>query len=263
MQEQFWEDNNPAIKYSPGQWARSYSSIYHGSAVMRTRQLGDSISVTFKGSSVKFMGAQGGDHGSFLVNLDGEETIVDGYCCGPNAGVPQVIQFEATGLSTTEHVLNITNHAAGPWGTVFEVDALLVTPHPGGSYLGLAVLLVFLAFLVVGIRRRFVRVANQASYQLLPQASHGASNSARISPPPAAPPFKTGVRPDKGAPQADSDEIYASGGASGSGATLPPYYAPATAGAQQGEDELVERIAQRLARLVQNDAPPMYETTAT
>jgi hypothetical protein len=71
------------------------------------------------------MGAQGWDHGSFLVNLDGEETTVDGYCCGPNGGVPQVIQFEATGLDTSEHILNITNLAAGPSGTVLEVDALM------------------------------------------------------------------------------------------------------------------------------------------
>jgi hypothetical protein len=51
MQEEFWEDNNPTIKYSSGQWARSYSSIYHGSAVMRTRELGDSMSVKFRGTS--------------------------------------------------------------------------------------------------------------------------------------------------------------------------------------------------------------------
>jgi hypothetical protein len=74
---------------------------------------------------MKFMGAQGWDHGTFRVTLDGAETVVDGYCCGPNAGVPQVIQFEAHGLSTEEHVLNVTNLAVGPRGSVFEVDALM------------------------------------------------------------------------------------------------------------------------------------------
>ncbi|KAJ6607817.1 hypothetical protein B0H10DRAFT_2227461 [Mycena sp. CBHHK59/15] len=125
IQEEFWEDNVAAIKYSSGQWARSYGSIYHGSTVMRTRQIGGSMSVKFQGSAIKFMGAQGWDHGSFVVNLDGEETTVDGYCCGPNGGSAQVVQFEATGLSTAEQVLNVINLAAGPSGTVLEVDALL------------------------------------------------------------------------------------------------------------------------------------------
>jgi hypothetical protein len=57
--------------------------------------------------------------------LDGAETVVNGYCCGPNAGVPQVIQFEATGLAKGEHVLNLKNWEAGPNGSVFEVDGLL------------------------------------------------------------------------------------------------------------------------------------------
>lgn len=71
------------------------------------------------------MGAQGWDHGRFLVNLDGEKTVVNGTHPDFGAGTPQVIQFEATGLDTTEHVLYITNHARGPYGSVLEVDALM------------------------------------------------------------------------------------------------------------------------------------------
>jgi hypothetical protein len=143
MQEELWEDNNPAIKYSSGQWARVYNSMYRGSTLMRTTELGDSMSVKFRGtscyrpggrahrpshpegSSIKFIGVEGGDHGTFRVDLDGEETVVDGHCCGQNGEVPQVIQFEAHGLSTEEHVLNVTNLAAGPWGSTLEVDALM------------------------------------------------------------------------------------------------------------------------------------------
>jgi hypothetical protein len=78
-----------------------------------------------KGSAIKFMGAQGWNHGSFRVNLDGEETTVDGYCCGSSGGVPQVIQFDATGLSSAPHTLNITNLAGGPYGSFLEVDGLM------------------------------------------------------------------------------------------------------------------------------------------
>lgn len=50
MQEEIWEEDNPSIKYS-GQWSRAYGSIYHGSAVMRTTRIGDSMSVRFHGLS--------------------------------------------------------------------------------------------------------------------------------------------------------------------------------------------------------------------
>lgn len=71
------------------------------------------------------MGAQGWDHGFFTVDLDGVETIVDGYCCGPNGGMPQIIQFEANNLSRKSHTLTIRNATPGPHGSVLEVDAFM------------------------------------------------------------------------------------------------------------------------------------------
>ncbi|KAJ7155334.1 hypothetical protein C8R46DRAFT_438904 [Mycena filopes] len=256
LQDEFWEDNNPAIAYSPGgQWARSYASIYHGSTVMRTRKLGDSMSVDFEGSTIRFMGAQGWDHGSFLVNLDGEETIIDGYCCGTGGGVPQVIQFEATNLGTGSHTLNITNFAAGPYGTVFEVDAVLVSPNRSfyPSSFSLVVLIFLIALSLAGLRRRLRRLASTtatSSYQLLPTAI---PPSSPVAPPP---------RRDKGMAasskqQGDEPHSSVTAGASGSGSCqeMPPNYTPAS----RVDDELVDRIAQRVARLVQQDAPPTYE----
>ncbi|KAJ7443197.1 hypothetical protein B0H11DRAFT_2093009 [Mycena galericulata] len=267
MQEQFWDDNNSAIKYSPGQWSRVYGNIYHGSTVMRTRRIGDSMSVRFKGSSIKFMGAQGWDHGSFLVNLDGEETIVDGSCCGNGGGIPQVIQFEANDLITAEHVLNITNLAAGRLGSVLEVDALIITPHrsiipypssSAPSTLTFAMFLIILAFVLAAIRRRLLRHARKNTYQNLPlplssppSSSLEWSDEAITAPPP--PPIKGSADPYLG-------EAHSTAGASGSSrgiGMMPPDY-----GANpQVDGELVERIAQRLAQLV-NDAPPSYENTS-
>ncbi|KAJ6558723.1 hypothetical protein B0H10DRAFT_1967231 [Mycena sp. CBHHK59/15] len=205
MQEEFWEDNVAAIKYSSGQWARSYGSIYHGSAI-------------------KFMGAQGWDHSSFVVNLDGEETTVDGYCCSPNGGAAQVVQFEATGLSAAEHILNVINLAAGPSGTVLETG-------------------------------------EQDSQQMLPLSSLGPSDPERIPSAPVAPRPHSSVRPDKGAPQPYYDEVDSTAGASGSGSgqQIPPHHASASAAGPEVDDKLVECIAQRLARLVHNDSPPTYE----
>ncbi|KAF8209079.1 hypothetical protein K438DRAFT_1811677 [Mycena galopus ATCC 62051] len=271
MQEVFLEDNNVGIKYSSG-WSRQYQSIYHGSAVMRTTRLGDSMSATFEGSSIKFMGAQGWNHGSFLVNLDGEETTVDGYCCGTGGGVPQVIQFEATGLRSGSHTLTITNLARGPHGTVLEVDALIVTPPEprSGSYFSLAAFLIVLAFTLAAVRRRFVRIANMTSHQMLPIASSGQPNPVRATPAAVAlSSQQQSIRQDKKeTPVPYSDPAaYLTAGASGSSQAqgLPPHYTPQTLGSTQIDDELVERIAQRLARLVREDgdAPPTYETTTT
>ncbi|KAJ7719301.1 hypothetical protein B0H16DRAFT_1607058 [Mycena metata] len=249
MQDEFWEDNNAAIKYS-GNWARSYGSIYHGSTVMRTRQLGDSMSVKFKGSTIRLMGAQGWDHGNFIVNLDGKETTVDGYCCGTGGGVPQVIQFEATGLTTGPHTLNVTNSAAGPYGTVLEVDALLISSHQDtlldNLYFPLITLFVCaLVFAVLRRRRRPLRLANTTSQQTIPLSSLDF-----VTPLPN--------HDKRTLPQTFPNEGYSTPGASSSSGGMPPNYTPAP---QADDSELVERIAQRVARLVQQDAPPTYETT--
>ncbi|KAJ7108324.1 hypothetical protein C8R44DRAFT_885072 [Mycena epipterygia] len=240
----FWEENNAEIKYSSGQWARAYGSIYHGSFVMRTKAIGDSMSIQFQGNAIQFMGAQGWDHGSFVVNLDGEESVVDGYCCGPNGGAPQVIQFEATGLNNTQHVLNVTNLAAGPNGTVLEVDGLIIG-HPDDKYaahLSLAMSLVILAnlillFVLAAIRRRLIKLGliNKTSCQILPLSSPDLSSPERIPSAAVPPPPQKAVLPETGAAQ-------------------PPY---ATG---EGSDELVERIAQRVAMLVQESPPPTYNT---
>ncbi|KAJ7633302.1 hypothetical protein B0H17DRAFT_1217529 [Mycena rosella] len=283
MSEEFWEDNNSAIKYSSGQWARAYGSIYHGAAVMRTRHINDSMSVKFRGpscsfppagrrlillagSAIKFMGAQGWDHGSFLVNLDGEETVVDGYCCAPNGGVPQVVQFEANGLNTAEHVLNVTNLAAGPRGTALEVDAVIVTPHPGNKYITFAICIVILALVFVAVRRCLVGMRNWTTHQMLALSSAPSSNAERIPSDYIMAAASNRVRPDKA--QAYADEVtFPAGGsdASGSGSSQhrPAQYFPVvdTVAAPEVDDALVERIAQRLARLVRDDAPPTYENT--
>ncbi|KAJ7725777.1 hypothetical protein B0H16DRAFT_1593729 [Mycena metata] len=172
MQEELWEDNNPAITYSSGEWARTYNSKYRGSTFMRTTQLGDSMSVKFRGSSIKFVGAEGTDHGTFRVDLDGEETVLDGYCCGQNGEIPRVTLFEAHGLGTEEHVLNVTNLAAGPWGSTLEVDLFIISPHSVGRkpipvfgvFLVGAVILLLGVFLTRRCRARKLT----AAYQMLP-----------------------------------------------------------------------------------------------
>ncbi|KAJ7776537.1 hypothetical protein DFH07DRAFT_951671 [Mycena maculata] len=174
------------------------------------------MSVKFQGSAIKLMGAQGWNHGSFAVDLDG-------YCCG-SGGIPQVIQFEANGLSNIEHVLRIMNLAPGRVGSVLEADALLITPHSGSEYsshLSLTVFVVLLAVVLAAIRRRrLVRLAGKTSHQMLPL-------STPISPSPA--PVDTAEERTAGAGE---------GSGTGGDHAMPPDYASA---GPRVDDELVER----------------------
>jgi hypothetical protein len=136
---------------------------------------------------------------------------------------------------------------------------LSITPHPednSGSVLPLAALVVFLVLLLAFVRCRLIQIAHTASYQMIPLASPD-ENLDHI----AAAPAQPSVRSDKGTPRPYFEEPYSTAGASGSGYSqqVPPYYAPTSSA--QHDDELVERITQRLARLVHEDAPPTYETT--
>ncbi|KAF8177789.1 hypothetical protein K438DRAFT_1978406 [Mycena galopus ATCC 62051] len=136
LPDQLWvEEYSKDIKYSSG-WTREYGTVYHESAVMRTTELGASLSFEFWGTGIKLIGAEGWDHSTFVVTLDGENTNVDGACCFPNgtfplyAIVPQVTQFEASDLNDAKHVLTVTNASPGLQGTVLELDALVITLAP-------------------------------------------------------------------------------------------------------------------------------------
>ncbi|KAK7050100.1 hypothetical protein R3P38DRAFT_2861953 [Favolaschia claudopus] len=257
MAEELKEDTDASLKYS-GSWKRQYNSMYHGSSVMRTSQLGDSMVVSFEGSAVKFMGAEGWNHGTILITLDGDESTVDGYCCGTG---------EASGLTAgSSHILNITNLASGPYGAVVEVDAIIVTPHPySPSWATLALFNVLLYLAIILLRSAF----KSDTYAFAPLPMHPRSFSsvrlARLeegclSPSSEAelgiinlkenPPAYTHT------PESSSEELETTE-ASGSG---PPHT----------EDVFVDQIAaQRLATIVvhppptESDAPPQYRDEIT
>ncbi|KAF7375839.1 hypothetical protein MSAN_00473900 [Mycena sanguinolenta] len=138
-------------------------------------------------------------------------------------------------------------------------------PHPtslSAPFLSLATFVIILAFALVAVRRRLVRLASTTSYQMLPTTSPSSQRVPVVVP--CSP--QQNNRYDKGARHPNVDLLYSSAGASGSGSgsgssNLPPHYTAPITGAPQLDDELVERIAQRLARLVREDAPPTYETS--
>lgn len=136
-----YDDHNSAITYTgpssntgsgTSGWYRDYGSIYLGAGVHRTNKIGDRMIFRFNGSAIRFIGAQGWDHGKMRFALtpsasssaERQETEINAFCCGRRGGVPQVNQFEATGLGGGEHELVVENLERGVYGSVMEVDAI-------------------------------------------------------------------------------------------------------------------------------------------
>ncbi|KAF7373892.1 hypothetical protein MSAN_00601500 [Mycena sanguinolenta] len=180
-------ESNKSIKYS-GSWSREYGTIYHESAIMRTTELGDTVSLEFWGSGIKFLGAQGWNHSVFTVALDDQRTIVNGSCCIPSddtavGTVPQVVQFEATDLRNGLHTLTIKNDVAGPQGTVLEVDAFLIYPTKDEGETGFFIFVLFCLFLYLLFRKpTHVNITVSPSGQSVQHTTPSAANLSIASP---------------------------------------------------------------------------------
>ncbi|KZP33729.1 hypothetical protein FIBSPDRAFT_924191 [Athelia psychrophila] len=225
----FVEDPSSLITYSRGGWTTQYWGGYHGSSVKRTSQLGDWAAFSFKGKSISLMGAQGWDHGTFRASLDGADTDVDAYFWGGSlsnqGGQPQVVQFQVDDLGPGYHTLNITNLEAGPYGSVFELDALVIIPHPATTYSPRATFLaagVFVLLLSITLSSVFRALLSRRKLARRPFGRHQVREALLAN-----------------------DDLLD--------------------GEVDLDDHAVERIAQRVAAVMraENDAPPVYSTEAT
>lgn len=283
MAELFYDDIHREIVYSSS-WTRTYGSIYHSSTVHRTRKIGESVQFKFNGSCIRFLGAEGWDHGTFTVNLDGVETTVDGYCCGPNGGVPQVVQFEADNLSPAEHTITVTNARNGPYGSVLELDAFMVTPNPVMPYktstwhVAIVLLLIILVFLLNWARRRLVGLATKVLHVLAPSLSPA---SAAIPSHTVLPLVRAGTLAGKTDPTYAYHDVDAGPSSS---STAPTQYSGSELNSQAVDDiahqrmhlpeypsrvelplddRLLDQLAQRVASIVQRDSPPSYSASTS
>nr|GAT43846.1 predicted protein [Mycena chlorophos] len=126
----FVEETSHDVRFV-GNWTRERGTLFHDGALMRTEDLEASVEVTFWGTGVKLLGSLGWNHSRLAISLDGgNATIFDAYCCPPTGSIAQVVQFDAHGLGRGAHVLNVTNLAAGPHGSVLEIDAFIITESP-------------------------------------------------------------------------------------------------------------------------------------
>jgi len=133
-----YDDRDPALQYT-GAWShvgaeQSYTAADYLQTESFSNTAGDSVTVPFTGTSVRWISSKDSNHGIADVYLDDSlVATVDGY--GPSKASQQVF-YAADGLSAGPHTLKIvvtgTKNAAAT-GTFVVVDAIDVPP-PGSTY---------------------------------------------------------------------------------------------------------------------------------
>jgi len=135
-----YDDAAAALQYT-GTWSHvGAEQSYTGVDYLRTESFsnttGDSMTVPFSGTTVRYIAPKAGNHGIVDVYLDGVKVAsVDGYSASTIGG--QVL-YSATGLSDGPHTLKLVvtgqrNPSAA--GTFVSVDAIDLTPSdPAESY---------------------------------------------------------------------------------------------------------------------------------
>ena len=127
-----YDDTDPALNYT-GTWSHVANQSYTGGDYKNTESFsntaGDSMSLTFTGTAVRWIGSQTNNHGLADVYIDGvKQATVD---CAGNAN--QAVLFSKTGLSSGTHTLKIVvdgTHSSGSTDNYVSIDAIDVPTAP-------------------------------------------------------------------------------------------------------------------------------------
>lgn len=120
-----WSHVGPEVGYTNGEYHQTESF---------SNTAGDSVTIPFTGTSVRWIASTAGNHGIADVYLDGAKVAtVDGYSADP---ANEQIEYAASNLTNAAHTLKIVvtgqkNPASA--GTFVSVDAIDVPPA-GGTY---------------------------------------------------------------------------------------------------------------------------------
>jgi beta-galactosidase GanA len=134
-----YDDADPAIQYA-GAWSHvgpeaGYTSGEYHQTESFSNTTGDSLTVPFTGTAIRWIASKSGNHGLADVYLDGARvSTVDTY--GPNT-VNQQVQWSASGLAAGAHTLKIVvtgQKNAASSGTFVPVDAIDVPPTGARVY---------------------------------------------------------------------------------------------------------------------------------
>jgi len=110
-----YDDADPALQYA-GSWSHVANQSYTGSDYKNTESFsntaGDSLTVPFTGTAIRWIGSKTNNHGYADVYLDGvKQATVD--CSGNQS---QAVLYQASGLTAGPHTLKIVvagGHASG------------------------------------------------------------------------------------------------------------------------------------------------------
>ena len=130
-----YDDADPALQYS-GSWSHVANQSYTGSDFKNTESFsntaGDSLTVPFTGTAIRWIGSKTNNHGYADVYLDGvKQATVD--CSGSQS---QAVLYKATGLTAGPHTLKIVvdgTHASGSTDNFVSVDAIDLPPAGSGA----------------------------------------------------------------------------------------------------------------------------------
>ncbi|MEV6949641.1 beta-galactosidase [Streptomyces sp. NPDC051172] len=127
-----WDDPDSALQYS-GSWSHVADQNYTGGDYKHTESFsskaGDSLTVPFDGTAIRWIGSKTNNHGNADVYLDGTKvaTVDD------SGGESQAVIFQKTGLTAGSHTLKIVvagNHSSGSTDNYVSIDAIDV---PSGT----------------------------------------------------------------------------------------------------------------------------------
>ena len=134
-----YDDADAALQYA-GAWSHvgpeaGYTSGEYHQTESFSSSAGDSVTVPFTGTGIRWIASKSGNHGLADVYLDGTKvSTVDTY--GPNT-VNQQVQWSATDLTSGAHTLKIVvtgQKNAASSGTFVPIDAIDVPPAGSRVY---------------------------------------------------------------------------------------------------------------------------------
>ncbi|MER6443411.1 beta-galactosidase [Streptomyces sp. NPDC001185] len=121
-----WDDPDSALQYT-GSWSHVADTSYTGGDYKHTESFsnkaGDSLTVPFDGTAIRWIGSKTDNHGYADVYLDGTKTAT----VDDSGGESQAVLFQKTGLTPGAHTLKIVvtgNHSSGSTDNYVAVDAI-------------------------------------------------------------------------------------------------------------------------------------------
>ncbi|WP_443053414.1 beta-galactosidase [Streptomyces sp. NBC_00285] len=121
-----WDDPDSTLQYT-GSWSHVADQSYTGGDYKHTESFsnkaGDSVTVPFDGTAIRWIGSKTNNHGNADVYLDGTKvaTVDD------SGAESQAVVFQKTGLTPGAHTLKIVvagNHSSGSTDNYVAIDAI-------------------------------------------------------------------------------------------------------------------------------------------